>query len=333
MNKRQFLTLAGLVALSAVFVVNRGYLNQFVGLLKKAEWEVLLLVLVAQLWSYYSNAKYYQSFLEIFNYRITTKRLLEAALAINFVNQAFPSGGVSGASFLSNYLRNEVPVGKATLAQFVRYVFTFISFLAVLVLGFLLLFFSGNVSRVTVRIVLLFILLLIIVSLLLVTVVADRKRVEQLVQKLTRVINRVGTVIRRKRWRMVTADQSKHFFDEFYEGYHFLLAQRNHWRRPLLYCLSGNLAEVLTVYIVFLAFRTPINPGIVIVGYTLANVFSVLSVISSGVGIYEATMVTAFAALGVPFALALSVVIVYRVINFAVFLPLGFHYYSERLGQ
>jgi uncharacterized membrane protein YbhN (UPF0104 family) len=44
-------------------------------------------------------------------------------------------------------------------------------------------------------------------------------------------------------------------------------------------------------------------------------------------------MVTALTALGVPFALSLSVVILYRVLNFAIFLPLGFYIYRQTLTQ
>jgi Mg2+-importing ATPase len=333
MKTRQIFLWAGLVALGAIIIVNFGYINHFIDVLDQVHWYVFILVIATQLWSYYSNAKFYQAFLAIFDYKIESERLFEAAIAINFVNQAFPSGGVSGASYLSQYLHGEVPVGKAALAQFGRYIFTFFSFLGVLVLGFLMLFLTDNVSRLTVRITLLFILFLIILSLLLVTVVADRARVERLALILVSGINKINQMIRRRRKRLITLDQVNRFFNEFYEGYYFLLSQRGHWRLPLLYTLSGSLAEVATVYVVFLAFGNFINPGVVIAGYTLANVISIIAVISGGVGVYELTMITAFVALGVPFALAVSVVIVYRVLNFALFLPIGFYLYRKQLTE
>jgi uncharacterized protein (TIRG00374 family) len=319
--------------MGVIFAQGFGHINQFMDILHQVQWYVFFLVVAAQFWSYYSNARFYQSFLLLFDYHIDTKRLFKAALGINFVNQAFPSGGVSGASFLSGYLKGEVPVGKATLAQFVRYIFTYISFLGVLVVGFLLLLLAGNVSQITARVMLLVLLMVIIMSLLLVTVVADRYRMEGMARSVINFLNRLSQIIRRKRKRLITSEQITSFFDEFYEGYKFLLSERKKWRVPLLFALSGNVAELATIYVVFVAFGHWLNPGVVIAAYTLANLFSIISVISSGVGLYELTMVTALTALGVPFALSLSVVILYRVLNFAIFLPLGFYIYRQTLTQ
>ncbi len=319
------------MALILVVVLNFGHLGQFTAIIGRARWYILLLILVAQAFSYYCNAKYYQSFFDIFSYHLRVRVLYEAALAINFVNQVFPSGGVSGTSYLGHFLQSEVPVGKTTLAQLGSYVFKFLSFLAVLSLGFVLLFLGNNLSKVTVRIVAFFILLIIIVSLLLVTVVNDRERIERWVEVVVALANRVKQKLTKRRGVVVRHAQLKRFFDEFYEGYHFLLSERQHWRKLLGYSLGGNVAEVATVYVVFAAFGYWVNPGVVIVGYTLANMLSIISIFSSGVGLYEGTMIGAFVALGVPFALALSVVVVYRVLNFVVFLPLGYLIYRKNL--
>ncbi|MBW3538253.1 flippase-like domain-containing protein [Candidatus Parcubacteria bacterium] len=331
MNKRRLLVLAGLAALAIVVMVNLGYINQFVKLLRQVRWYVFPLVIAIQGLSYYANAKYYQTFFDIFNYHIQTGRLYRAALAINFVNQVFPSGGVSGASFLARELDGDVPAGKATLAQLVRYIFTFISFLAVLAVGVILLLVGGDLNQITVRLTLLFLLVIVVVALLLVTVAADRQRVEVLALRIIRPLNRLVGLFRRRRRPLLTDAAVGRFFDEFYGGYHLLLEEKGHWRRPLLYALAGNVAEVATVYVVFLAFGAAVNPGIAIAAYTLANIVSLAAFVTSGVGVYEAAMITAFVALGVPLALAISVTVVYRVLNLALYLPPGFYFYRQSL--
>ncbi len=331
MKRKSWLASAGLVAFVIILALGFGHLKQFISIIGKAQWYVLLLVLVAQAFSYYCRAKYYQAFFLLFQYRLPTRVLLEASLAINFVNQAFPSGGVSGTSYLSRFLSKEVPSGKTTLAQLGYYVFTFMSFLGVLTVGFVMLFLGNNLSKVTVRIMVFFILLIIVASLLLVTVVKDRPRIERLVGAIVAVINRIGVRVLKRKKAIVSHPALNRFLDEFYEGYHFLLREKRQWRTLLGYCLGGNIAEVATVYVVFAAFGAWVNPGVVIVGYTLANMLSIVSVVSSGAGLYEASMVGAFVALGVPFALALSVVIVYRVLNFVLFLPLGYYIYRRNV--
>jgi uncharacterized protein (TIRG00374 family) len=84
---------------------------------------------------------------------------------------------------------------------------------------------------------------------------------------------------------------------------------------------------------VFIGFGQLINPGVVITGYALAIILSITSIFTGGIGVYEAGMIGTFAALGIPFALAFAVVIVYRVLNMGIFLPVGFFFYRRDLKE
>lgn len=332
MNWRRFFTYATLLALGIILVAKAGQIEQLGQLLYRAKWHVLALMLLTQGLSYFSNAKFYQSFLAIFEYRISWNRLFQAALAINFVNVVFPSGGISGTSFLSNSLQGEVPAGKATLTQVIRYVFTFISFLAVLVIGFLMLFLGNDNNALANRVTLLLILGIIIGSLLLLAVIGDRSKMERLGGWVTKLLNWLGKTFARRRRKIITTEQTKRFFDDFYEGYKFLLEEKGNWWAPMFWALAGNLAEVATVYVVAVAITGQLfNPGIIIAGYTLANILSLMAIVTGGVGLYEATMIATFLTLGMPYTLALSVVLLYRALNFFVFLPFGFYFYRKQI--
>lgn len=331
MKLRHILFYLGLAALLVALIVNTGRIEQLIQLIHQARWYILTLVLFAQALSYYCNARYYKSFFQIFGYKVRLRRLYEAALVINFVNQVFPTGGISGTSYLSSSLRDEVPVGKATLAQLVRYVFTFISFLVVLGIGFLWLFLGSGLSGVLARLTLLLILGIIFGSLILIVIIGDRPRAERVGQLIARLVNAIAQRFGRRR-KTITTGQLEHFFDEFYHGYHLLLGQKRSWLKPLVWSLGGNLAEVATVYVVFAAFAAHLpNPGVVIAAYTLANLLSLLSFFTGGIGLYEGTMIATFVSLGVPFSLAFAVVAVYRTLNLIIFLPFGFYFYRQQL--
>jgi uncharacterized membrane protein YbhN (UPF0104 family) len=90
---------------------------------------------------------------------------------------------------------------------------------------------------------------------------------------------------------------------------------------------------VVTIYVVFIGFGQWANPGSVVVGYTFAIIASMSALVVGGLGAYEAGMIGTFTALGMPFALAFAVVIVYRVLNLGIFLPLSFIYYRKHLGN
>ncbi len=331
MNWRRLLLLAAFVAVMILIISNLGQLDQFLHLLKQLRWYLLSLVFIIQAISYYANAKYYQSVLAIFDYQVPFYILYELALSVNFVNQVFPTGGVSGASHLSSQLMGRVPVGKTTLIQLLRYIFTYLSFLVVLVAGFLMLFLGGNVNRITVRIILLMIVVILVGSGVMLVLIRDRSRVEKIAQSGVRGIYRVLNWFSRKKKRQLNEQKLKQFFDDFYHGYEILLANPRRWRRPLQYTLLGNLAEVGTVYAVFIAFNHWVNFGAVVVAYLVANIVSLVSVFAGGVGFYEAAMVATLVALGLPLTISLSAVLVYRVLNFWLFLPFGFYFYRKRL--
>jgi uncharacterized membrane protein YbhN (UPF0104 family) len=68
----------------------------------------LLMVIPLQLLNYFSVAKFYQSYLKTLGEKIKTKELYKVGLEMNFVNNVFPSGGVSGFGYLGVRLRNLV---------------------------------------------------------------------------------------------------------------------------------------------------------------------------------------------------------------------------------
>jgi P-type Mg2+ transporter len=331
MKLSRILAWLGLIALIVAVLVNFGIINDFVQLLGDAKWYVLVLVPLVQLASYLSVARYYQTVLAVFGYKVELKRLFDVALGINFVNQVFPSGGLSGASFLSRSLKGEVPAGKATLAQVMRYIFTYLSFVAVLVLGFLMLFLGNEVNKVTVRVTLLIILVILIGSILLMALISDRVRLERVGDAFAGFVNWLTRLVSRRHRKAITPEQRQHFFNEFYNGYELLMSDKRSWMKPLFFTFTTSMAEVATVYVVVLGFSTVVNPGVVIGAYAIANCFSLLSFFSGGVGFFEASMVAALAALGMPLALALSVTVVYRGLNFIFMLPPGYLIYRKEV--
>ncbi len=84
---------------------------------------------------------------------------------------------------------------------------------------------------------------------------------------------------------------------------------------------------------VFVAFGHWINPGSVILAYAVANFAGLVSVLPGGVGIYEALMTAVMVAGGVPAALSLPVVVMYRVLSTIMQLPPGYYLYHKNLQK
>lgn len=332
MNKRRFFMLVGLGAFALIAWANYDRVGEFSTYFGQARWYILIFIVVMQLIGYYCTAKFYQKFTSLFANPPGFSHLYKMSLAINFVNQAFPSGGVSALPYLNSQLK-EVPSGKITLTHFVRYLFTYISFVAILLVGFIILMLTGNVSAITSRLTLIVVLAIIALSVAAFLIMSNETWMRRFVRWASATANKFWKTILRKPNDLVTHQQQDHFIKEFREGYGELQASHGNWLPPLLYLLGTNISEILTIYIVFLSFGYFVNPGIVIAGYTIANIVSVLGVFTGGVGVFEATMIASFAALRVPVAMATAVVIVYRVLNLIIFLPIGYYYYHKSLRK
>jgi hypothetical protein len=119
--------------------------------------------------------------------------------------------------------------------------------------------------------------------------------------------------------------------EELHQNYKLIEQRRRELKSPFWWAFVANLAEVAAVYVVYVAFGHLVNPGSVILAYSIANFAGLVSVMPGGVGIYEALMTGVLVATGVPAALSLPVTVMYRVLNMLIQLPPGYVYYHRTL--
>ena len=109
MKLRHWLFFLALVGLAIIIIVNAGQLGSFLHILGSLRWYAVLVIVVLQLFSYYTNAQFYASFFRVFNHKLPLRRLYEATLAVNFVNYILPTAGLAGAGYLTQATHPEVP--------------------------------------------------------------------------------------------------------------------------------------------------------------------------------------------------------------------------------
>jgi uncharacterized protein (TIRG00374 family) len=73
---------------------------------------------------------------------------------------------------------------------------------------------------------------------------------------------------------------------------------------------------MLTLYLVFIAAGHPVSPAVLLAGYGLPLLLGKAPLLPGGVGIVESTMVALYTSLGVPNAVAVVVVLIYRFFSF-----------------
>ena len=328
------LTSITFLALVILIYVVRHQIASTISNLGKVDTWALSAMLVWQLLDYHCYAKLYQHLYRILGERIRYRSLFRVTLELNFVNNVFPSGGVSGISYFALRMRDaEVPASKSTVVQLTKFIFLFVSFQILLAIALIFLTIGGNVNRFTILVAASLFTLLFVGSIGLAFVIGSKRRINSFFTYMTRLINRIIHIFRPSSPETINIEKARKTFDDLHDHYQQLKADPGALRRPIYYALGCNIAEIMTIYTVYIAFGHLVNPGAVILAYAVANFSGIISVLPGGVGIFEAVMTAVLAAAGISPGLSIPVTIMYRVLNMLIQLPPGYYFYYRNLHK
>lgn len=327
MKLRQLAFFIVLILLGLLLVRNFGKIPEFITLLKSLNIWILMLIIPIRYGYYWASTRFYQHFYGLFNRRLSYKELFPGVINMNFLNTVVPSGGLSGAAYFARMYSDRITNRQSYLAQFFWYIGTAVSLILILAASFLILFFSNSIIQVSFRLTLIFISVLLSIAIVAVVVTLNPFLFKKLLFVLTRPANWILKLIKRD---MLSQIQINRFVDNYHDLITMFSKHPRRAVRPFLDTFICILCEVASLLVVFLAFGKFVNPGVIGAAYVLALLSSALAFITAGVGVYEATMVAIFVALGVSFDVAFSVTTVYRLIAFWGFIPLGLYFYKRQ---
>lgn len=322
-----------LLALAVLVVALRDQVLEVFGRLDDIKWWLLLLLIPLEIVNYDAQAKMYQKLFAIVGNKISYKQLVKLSLELNFVNSVFPSGGVTGISYFGLRMRdNEVTAARATLVQLMKLVLLFVSFEVLVLFGVVIMAFDGKVNGVVMMLAGSLTTVMVLGTFAFMYIIGSKRRINAFFTFITQVVNKLIQVARPKHPETINIAKARETFDELHENYLLFRKRLPDLKKPFIYALMANIAEVLAVYVVYLAFSEFVNLGAVILAYAIANFAGFVSVLPGGVGVYEALMTGVLAVAGVPVALSIPVVVTYRVLNTVIQLPPGYYFYHKALA-
>ena len=294
----------------------------------------LLLMIPLQLLNYSAYAHLYQTlFIILGTKKQRLRRMYKVALELNFVNHVFPSGGVSGFSYFTARLKPYgITTAQATLTQTMRFILTFASFVILLFVGLFLLALGGSASNMTILITCSLAFLTVFSIITGSYVVSSKSRIHTFTQGTTKLVNKVIQIIRPGHPETINLKKVEDTFNETHKNYQILRDKLPHLKLPFYYSTLANVTELATIYVVYIAYGQYVNPGAVIIAYALANFAGLVAVLPGGIGVYEGLMTAVLVSAGVPAGLAISVTVMYRVINLLLSLPVGYYFYHKALN-
>ena len=321
------------VLLLLVFLIREQIVETFQNL-GKVRWQVLLLILPLTLLGYHAQTKMYQDMFALIGHKLHYKFMFRVALELNFVNQVFPSGGVSGISYFGVRMRSANITGtQASLVQIMKLLLLFVSFEVLLGLGLVVLAFEGKANDLMMLVAGSITTLLVLGTFAFVMIIGSERRIHSTFTGITRVINKLVRVFRIHKGDTISTERAERIVKDLHVNYKAIEARYKELRAPLCWALLVNLAAILSIYAVYVAFGEWVNLGAIVVAYSVANFAGLISVLPGGAGIYEALMVGVLVAGGIPAALSLPVTVMFRVLTTLIQLPPGYVLYHQNVGR
>lgn len=322
------------VALAVIIWAARGDIVRVFNHLKDLNVWILALMVPAQLLVYVTLAKLFYHFFRGTGNVVPLKALIAPMIELNFVNHIFPSGGVSGFSYLTLRLKQfGVSTAKSTLAQLARFAFMFISFIALLLVSLVLLAIEGRTSSIMVLAVSAVTFTLLFTTGILIYVIGSESRISAFTTTLARFLNRVIHIVRRHHPETISLKNVQTTFLELHEDYVLIRSDARRMKKAIWWGFLSCASELLLLYIAFMAHGVFVNPGAVIVAYVIANLVGFIAILPGGIGLYEPLMTAVLISGGINPALALSATLVYRVISLLMSLISGYALYQRAIHR
>jgi hypothetical protein len=331
---RRIITIVTLLAIGLLVYFSRSQIGDTLSQLGNVHTIFLLMIIFWKFVAFHGYARLYQHLFKILGKKFKYWPMFKVTLELNFVNNVFPSGGVTGFSYFGLKMHEfGMSAGKSTLVQVMRFVTVFVSFQFLILGGLLILALVGKVSNLTILVASSLATLLVVGTLLAYFIVESRQRIDNFFTAITRVLNRIIQVVRPKRPETINIVAARKMFLDLHENYLIMKKKYKSLGQAMYDATVSNIGEVATLYVVFLAFGEVVNPGSVIIAYAIANFAGLISILPGGIGIYEGLMIAVFAASGVPPHISIPATIMYRVLTMILQLPIGYYFYSKTINS
>jgi uncharacterized protein (TIRG00374 family) len=319
----KFFILAVSIVFIVVFVNKFGDFSRAIETLSKGSWVFLLAIVLIQALAIFNRGAFYQSLYDFFSVKDSLKRLVLVSMASNFLNLAVPTAGLSGiAVFLSEAQRQGMTKSRSLFVNLFAYFLIYGVFFIVLLFGLFYLFFNNQLYPYQLVTAGIMFGMLILCMIILIVAIRGASKIKKLLQFLARFVNYVAKFFQKR--GLIQAGHITILTEELSDCLKIIRA--NLWGMwvPVAHVFLWEAIDILTLYYLFLAFRYPINTGVLITTYAICVLFSLISITPNGVGIVEATMILVLSNLKVPVELAAIVVICYRLFTFWFPFVIGF---------
>ena len=249
--------------------------------------------------------------LRIMGRRINKGAAIGIALVSTTVNYVVSSLGVSGFALRAHLLnRRRVPFGMCVTASIVITVLLYFVLAIIILQGSILMFF--NSSATTLQIVKNFLLIVIMcaVCVMVTAFLFNNEWRSKWVRKIFRLLNKVLFHVFRA---LIPKGRYDDFVDQLDEGIDLIHKKKKKLTWTIIYVCADWLFTILVLYFAFRAVGVHISAGVLVAGFAIGMVTTLIPILPGGLGAMELAMTAVFAQMGIDWDAALMATLIYRV--------------------
>ena len=277
---------------------------------------VVGLAMIAQVASYLGSGYLLKALVQLSGSSLSISR--GAMIALASASFGMVAGGMVGSSAATYRWMQKKGINPeaATLAGTIPGLFNDIVLICVTLVGLIHLLVVHQLSRI--QGISFGLILLFLISLIGLMIWGQRRR-----ENLMALADKISYRWARFSHQIYQPQRTRDWLDGLFGAVNLIL--RGGWRGPLLGAVLNVAFDMLTIYLLFIAARHPVSLGVLLTGYGLPLLMGKMAfMIPGGVGVVESTMTALYTSLGVPYSVAVVVVLAYRILSFWLPLILGF---------
>ncbi len=298
--------------------------QQTVKYVSNASYVLLAAAIALEIAALAGYANLFRYILRVLDIRMRLREVWAITLSGLAVSHILSAGGVGGWVVTYNALmKHKVPHGIIFVAiaaqQFFNYVVLWVFFAAAMVY---LIITRGSDSIFGYLIGIVLIVLILWLTLYGVYLYNHPSRLRTRAHQIARLVNRV------MHREVVKEHHIDGWIDNLLIGMRRMTGHRGSFRTTLVLACAFWFFDMLCLWCTFAAFGYTIGLSHLLVAYVVAYSIGTLAPTPGGLGAVEGILIALFVSFGVPSAIAVAVVLVYRIINFWLPIPPGFLAYA-----
>lgn len=252
--------------------------------------------------------------LRVMGRRISKGAAIGIALVSTTVNYVVSSLGASGFALRAHLLnRRRIPFGTCVTASIVITVLLYFVLAVIILQGSILMLFSS--SATTLQLLKNF-LLIIVMCAVCAVITAFLFNDEWRFKGVRRIFQLINKVLFHVFGALIKKGHYDEFMDQLDEGIALIHKKKKKMTWTIVYVCADWLFTIFVLYFAFRAVGVHITAGVLVAGFAVGMVTTLIPILPGGLGAMELAMTAVYAQMGIDWDAALMATLIYRVVYY-----------------